>query len=122
MKTSLAKASLTAILCLSLTASTFDPPPAEAQVAGGVMILVAVAIASCIIIKAMSRPNGAYDRVLVLEMARFDGNWIPVATNFHAFLNPQNPVAIFAPQMTEDVAQYRVKDITNEYRAQHPTP
>lgn len=110
----------TILLCLALASSTYDPPQAEAQMAGGLLILGCTVIAACIIIKAMSKPNGAYDRVLVLEVSHYDGNWTPVATNFHAFLNAENPVTIFAPQMTDDIGIYRVKDITDEWRKIHP--
>lgn len=110
----------TLFVCFSLISSTYDPPQAEAQMAGAVLILGCTVIAACIIIKAMAKPNGAYDRVLVLELSHYDGNWTPIATNFHAYLNPENPVTIFAPQMTDDIGQYRVKDITDEWRKIHP--
>ena len=123
MKTSIAKFVLTSFLCLSITSATLDPPPAKAQVAGGVLILGCLAIASCIIVKAMHRPDALIDRVLVLEINLRDGNgWTGVVTNYHAVLYCDNPTSIFAVQMRmagNEVSTFRVVDITDWYRHNH---
>lgn len=113
---------ITILLCVALISSTYDPPQAEAQAIPALIVLGCTAIAACIIIKAMSKPHDLYDRVLVLEISHYDGNWTPIATNFHAFLNAEKPVTVFAPQMTDDTGLYRVKDITDEWRKIHPYP
>ena len=123
MKTSIAKLVLTSFLCLCITSATLDPPPAKADIAGGALIIGCLVIASCIIIKAMHRPDALIDRVLVLEMNVRDGNgWSGVVTNYHAVLYSDNPTSIFAVQMRmagNEFAKFRVVDITDWYRQNH---
>jgi hypothetical protein len=122
MKTT--KFGLTALLVLSLIFSTYNPPQADAQVAGGLLIIGCLVIGSCIIIKAMHKPGPLIDRVLVLETNLRDGNgWTGVVTNYHATLYSTNPTSIFAVQMravNNEVATFRVVDITDWWRQNHP--
>ncbi len=116
MKTSII---LTVILALLFT--TIPPRKVEAQVAQGVLIIACVVIASCIIIRVMRDPPDVVDRVLVLDRDHYDGNWTPVVTNFHAILYSNHPISVFADQITEGAgARYRVRDITDEWRREHP--
>lgn len=111
---------------LALTGIRFLETRSHAQIFPGGIVLLAVGIGACIIIKAMHRPDPLIDRVLVLQVNYRTGNgWENVVTNFHAVLYSDRPCSIFGVQMhmlleDNESAKFRVQDITDWWRAEHP--
>lgn len=103
---------VTVLLCAALCGALWEPPKARAGgLPAAVLVLSAAAIASCIIIKVLSKPPISYTpRRLVLERSYHDGIWVPLCTNT-VVLGSNTPMSVFSDQMTDEFALYRVKEI-----------
>lgn len=99
---------------------------AQAQALPAGIVLAIVGIASCVIIKAMHHPQVLLDRVVVLQVNYRNGNgWENVVTNFHAVIYCDHPCSIFGVQMRmiqedNEAAKFRIEDITDWWRSEHP--
>lgn len=106
---------VTALLCAALWWALWEPPKASAPgLPAAILVLSAAAIASCIIIKVLSKPPISYTpRRLVLERSYHDGIWVPLCTNT-VVLGSNTPMSVFSDRMTDEFALYRVREIPVE--------
>lgn len=113
------------LLCALLLQVSGELPDheAQAQTSGAVLVMFCAIVGTVFCIWVYKVHTTPKMRWLVLEKAHYDGNWMPVATN-HMLVPPNLSKAFpaFAVNMTDDTANYRIKEIdppAANFRVQH---